>query len=169
VAVEQSRPEKAVDIVATVFRTTIVGTERSYAPLSADVITDDPWERQAWDNEKETLYFVYPGAGILGERRTTGTQDENVLLTVLAAHRDAASRTTDILPVPALELERWRVKTRLAADVKRQIEAGFAAGLIPGDVIEDILYNVNLAVFQEGWDVAHVELEVRYRRTRANP
>lgn len=168
-AVDPTRPEAAVDLIVAALRATISGTERSYPPqTSADVIDDDPWQRYDWNNARDTLYFVFLGSAIIGEKRTTGTQDENVLVTVLAGHRADLSRPTNVMPLPS-GVQPWRVKARLQGDVKRQLEAALRAGMIPGTVVEDLSYMVNINYDQEGWDAVHVEVEVRYRRQRGEP
>jgi hypothetical protein len=168
-AVDTSRPEAAVDLIATAIATVIVGTDRSYVPDAANVIADNPWQQSDWDLSKALLYYVYPGASIIGEKRTTGTQDERVLVTILAGRKSALSRTTENIPVPSPGVVQWRVKCRLAADIKRQIEAALLAGLIPGTVVEDIFYNTNLGIYLADWDIVQVEAEVRYRRQRGAP
>lgn len=174
-AVEKSRPEQIVNLITAALRAAIVGTERSYPPDPENVIDDDPWQASDWDGEKGLIYFVYPGANILGEKRTTGTQDENVFVSVLAGQLSSLSREGEMIPVPAPGVKQWEVKLRLAADVKRQLEAALRPDvqpgsiMIPGSVVEDFFYNVNMKISHADWDIVGIDVECRYRRQKGQP
>lgn len=157
------RLTQAVAAITAALRVTIPGVERHYAPTT--VVRDAPWERAAWDNGSAVLYFVWPG-WIIGERQQTQTETDAALITVLAGRNATLARPTESSGASEGN-EPWAIKDKLSADVRNQLDGALASAVIPGAVIHDLRYHVNLEPARvNGWDVVQVLVDASWRRDR---